>query len=885
MASSKKQSKHSEITPPGQPEKEQKLLRPWFSWSKFPPLSVTHPNLAAQWHPTRNGFYTADDYTFGSAAKIWWKCPAGEDHVWRRAINIRTESPLSTMGCPFCSGKLPSKNYNIAVSNPELMSEWHPSKNGPLNPEKFTPGSSRKVWWLCRKDPSHTWKASCLARTVQKTACPFCSSRKLTISNSLAGRFPELAREWHPTKNGELRPEEIFPFGKIKIWWRCSLNAEHIWRQNVTNRTRKNLGCPHCAGNATKFGRVSLKERFPKVAAEWHPTLNGSLKPEDVPGCSVRVVWWLCSLNPKHTWQCKVERRTIHNAQCKACIDEGKVLRRLPAKEQSLGYLFPEIAAEWHKLRNDGFSPFMFSPGSQRYVWWQCPVKAEHEYQAKISNRTRKERPQICQFCAGDRVDTENSIAALHPSIAAEWHPTLNEKMKPNRVACGSSKLYWWRCKKDKTHQWMQSASNRIRTPECPFCSDFYISDSNSLASKFPTIALEWHPTKNRRLWPKIAGSYKIVRNLRIPTHKKLKNRRLRPSDLAYNSKESVWWRCRAAKHEWRETVEARTLRHSNCPECKNNELVNEKSLAARYPGLAKMWHKGKNKLSPFDVLPGSGLSAWWRCPRCADHIWEATIVKVVESHNKFKSSGCPWCSGLKADQRNSLAALCQRAAKMWHPDKNGGCSASDVTAKSNKNVFWLCPVSKYHDWQARICNVVLAIERGLPGCPFCSGKRFSPERSLSALYPSVAQMWHPTKNGQLKPSQVGITGKVTAFWICKKNIEHVWQAKVSAVVQSYNRGSKVFGCPFCYGKKASRENNLEKGCPEATKYWHPNKNSPAKPALLTPGSNKRMWWRCPTHSSQTWEAAVCNVVNLIKSGKSPCLRCRESKVKRARKN
>jgi hypothetical protein len=288
----------------------------------------------------------------------------------------------------------------------------------------------------------------------------------------------------------------------------------------------------------------------------------------------------------------------------------------------------------------------------------------------------------------------------------------------------------------------MQSAHNRIKAPECPFCSDFYIHDANSLACIYPEIAAEWHPSKNRRLWPTIAGTYKIVRNVRIPTHKKLKNRRLMPSDVAYNSKELVWWRCRAAKHEWRDSVESRTVHRHNCPSCEKSAFINDKCLAAKYPGIAKMWHKGKNKLAPTDVLPGSGLSIWWRCPRYADHTWEATIVRIVESHNKYQSTGCPWCSGLRTDSRNGLAAKCPKAARMWHPTKNGAVTAKDVTAKSSKKVYWLCPVSKHHEWEAQIRNIVSAVERGLPGCPFCTGTRFSPDRSLSVLYPAVAAMW-----------------------------------------------------------------------------------------------------------------------------------------------
>lgn len=38
----------------------------------------------------------------------------------------------------------------------------------------------------------------------------------------------------------------------------------------------------------------TLAEAFPDIAAEWHPTKNGGLKPTDVTPGSERSVWWIC---------------------------------------------------------------------------------------------------------------------------------------------------------------------------------------------------------------------------------------------------------------------------------------------------------------------------------------------------------------------------------------------------------------------------------------------------------------------------------------------------------------------------------------------------------------------------------------------------------------
>jgi hypothetical protein len=55
---------------------------------------------------------------------------------------------------------------------PELLSEWHPTKNGDLKPEEFTYGSGKKVWWMCQK--RHSYDATINKKTNKEKppGCP-----------------------------------------------------------------------------------------------------------------------------------------------------------------------------------------------------------------------------------------------------------------------------------------------------------------------------------------------------------------------------------------------------------------------------------------------------------------------------------------------------------------------------------------------------------------------------------------------------------------------------------------------------------------------------------------------------------------------------------------
>src|SRR6266851_5304847 len=107
------------------------------------PLSVTHPQLAAEWHPTKNGELRAENVTAGSSRKVWWQCQAG--HEWLATLNNRTNG----RGCPYCSNRKVDRSNCLTTTHPQLVAEWHPTRNGDLRPENVTASSGRKVWWKC----------------------------------------------------------------------------------------------------------------------------------------------------------------------------------------------------------------------------------------------------------------------------------------------------------------------------------------------------------------------------------------------------------------------------------------------------------------------------------------------------------------------------------------------------------------------------------------------------------------------------------------------------------------------------------------------------------------------------------------------------------------
>lgn len=85
----------------------------------------------------------------------------------------------------------------------ELLEQWDPA-NLPATPQNVTYGTRDEYWWQCEK--GHRWQAPVKSRTSGR-GCPYCSTRRLQPGvNDFATRFPDIAAQWHPTKNGAFQP-------------------------------------------------------------------------------------------------------------------------------------------------------------------------------------------------------------------------------------------------------------------------------------------------------------------------------------------------------------------------------------------------------------------------------------------------------------------------------------------------------------------------------------------------------------------------------------------------------------------------------------------------------------------------------------------------------
>ena len=559
-------------------------------------LATTHPHLVREWHPTKNGNLTPFTISFGTHKKIWWKCDKG--HEWEALVSNRARLGR---GCPYCVGQKVLQGENdLATTHPHLVAEWHPTKNGDLTPHQVMAGTHKKVWWKCGK--GHEWEAEIKSRS-SGTGCPICSKKKLLVGyNDLATTCPEIAKKWHPTKNGLLTPKDVTKSSMKKVWWICDNGHEFL----ATVSSRQKRGCPQCAANM----RTSFPEQaiFYYISKVFPDAINGY---KDIFEKSMELDIYIPSIRvgieydggAYHNHQSNLERDM---RKYRICQQHGIVLIRvrqspefllvptfdyridimsqkytdidravnyilnilgvkfdvnvkrdrshiqeyLQMRKKSLFTEYPEIAREWNAEKNGKLTPKMFAPQSNEKVWWKCAV-CGHEWITSIGERTGRDKTG-CPKCARKRGGVKRhesnlllkgSICDTHPFLISEWNFEKNVDIRPEDVTAGSGKKVWWICRKCH-YEWETSVGARTRGRGCPACANqVLIKGHNDLASNAPWLIPEWHKEKNEK----------------------------GPDEVFAHSGKKVWWYCSICGYEWSATIGSRTA-GAGCPACANKK-------------------------------------------------------------------------------------------------------------------------------------------------------------------------------------------------------------------------------------------------------------------------------------------------------------------------
>jgi hypothetical protein len=281
-------------------------------------------------------------------------------HVLKYAYKPERRGETGKMPtCHLCRGWIVVAGVNdIATTDPEIATELDPDLNGGLTAEHISANSKQTYIWRCPAK-NHPYPATASNRTKAKSKCPVCLNRLIVPGiNDLATTHPDIVAEIHPSELARTSAMKLTSNSEMLIDFLCP--KEHMYRARIYDRVRA-AGCPDCIRIANAGSKENLVKTHPKVAAEWHPVLNGDLLPEHFTQGSKQTVAWLC---PKgHDYEQRIERRAA-GYQCSVCSR-----RRLVAGVNDVATEQPVLIKEWHPYLNYPKTPDQIFPGTAKYAW------------------------------------------------------------------------------------------------------------------------------------------------------------------------------------------------------------------------------------------------------------------------------------------------------------------------------------------------------------------------------------------------------------------------------------------------------------------------------------------------------------------------------------
>ena len=755
-----------------------------------------------------------------SNKKVWWKCTKC-GHKWFTSINSRIGR---NSGCPACSGRVPTVGVNdLFTVRPDLKEEWDFEQNKDMNPLELKEGSHAIVWWKCSKC-GYKYKLSVKQRTKNQS-CPCCSNRVAVAGvNDLFSTRPDLKEEWDYELNKDINPLELKEGSHAIVWWKCS-KCGYKYKLSVKQRA-KNQNCPCCANRVVVAGINDLSTTHPEIAKEWHPTKNGNLTPYMFTSGISQKVWWKCA-TCGHEWEASIKGRT-HGSGCPLCTNS-----RVVAGINDLATIHPEIAKEWDYERNAPLAPNQVLAGSNKRVWWICS-HCGHKWKTAVYHRAIKGTGCTnCYYSKRKNFTTHNNLTVTHPDLVKDWHPYKNGEFTPDMFTKYSNYKVWWKC-----HICGKEVETEIKNYSgCITCKKQIILNERNLKITHPHLIEEWNYTKNTVL----------------------------PDEVLASNPKKVWWKCQKCGYEWQAKISNRAVLNRGCPCCSNRIVITGvNDLATTEPEIAKEWHPTKNgDLTPEKISRGNGKKVWWLCSQ--GHEYQATVLHRTQDNgtgcpicNSGRQTSFAeqavyyYVKKLYPDAINRYTAdfLGRMELDIFIPSINYAIEydgeawhRGDAKLKREEKKYKLCkskniklvrlrekeaPLTAYiadmqfcrdrlYEYSALQNTIQLLLEYlnfSRIGCPIdVNLKRDKKEilkykydlnkNSLQDKFPEIAKEWHPTKNGELKPSMFKAGSDHRVWWKCV-TCGHEWETAIG----HRTGGKKPTGCPKCSIKKTSSAHN-----------------------------------------------------------------------------
>jgi hypothetical protein len=673
----------------------------------------------------------------------------------------------------------------LATFHPHLEQEFICEKNEGIDFYSLKPRSNKKIWWRCSK--GHEYPTKVCHRTRPNAKCPYCTGRKLAPERSLAVCNPELAKEFHPVKNGETTAADVFISSGKTHWWLCQVNNSHEWPATVDNRKR-GTGCPYCRGKKVLLDD-SFGKKFSALLEEWDFKKNQK-DPFSLACQSNYEVYWTCKSKSYHCWSASVASR-VNGRGCPYCSNH-----RLHEKDSAFYQLPQKILDQFDQSLNPSINLKNVSISLEKALVWKCNLHHEHgTWKAWLKSRIAGKNN--CPKCEphSTRISYEKSVAYLYPHLIEEWHP--DNLLRPTQLKARSGRLVKWICQFRKQHIYEMRVAQRVEGRGCSKCRNAPTLPELRL---FSELALWFSPLLHHKVSKEKIDIYLEDVNLAIEWDSYYFHSNRTDSDL------------RKTKSLLSTGIKTIRIRNSKLDklaiEDSNLAIIETQKQDADY----EVFKKIVALLLSWNILDQArAQSALSRSSFFNDLVFE----ELKLNRGKY-IYGKP------------LSKSHPEVSSYWHPTKNGQFNTNEVRAFSHESYWWFCKKCK-SEWCEIVVNVTT--RKGICGC--CSQEKAGPTYNLLIAYPLIAKELISADPSKITPH----SGK-RCLWKCSK-CSFEWPNTVNG-----RTGKSTNGCPKCAGKILTLEKSVAGVGKQAIDTWDFSMNS-ARPEEVFLSTHTKYFFKC----------------------------------------
>lgn len=513
--------------------------------------------------------------------KYLWKCKV----CGKKYYSLNNDRTAKLVGCPYCKGN----NLKLGINDlytwchknrlfgEQLLQEFGEGNNSQKyinekgeikTPRDYSRGTHSRIKWTCNK--GHTWNATILSRVHYRTKCPSCSKSQTSypeqfLFHAIKQIYPNAENRCRVLKSPE-HPQGIeFDIGipvSINGYKAICIEYSSIW--HINRAERDTLKAEICKQYNVRF--IYIEEHTEQGVEEiWTDNyIRFRLKYYNIENEILHLLRFILKSLGHSIDEIDLEsvRKNAYD------YSHGNVIF-----EKSLEYNYPELAKEWHPIKNN-VTPAEIASRTHDMFYWQC-TKCNYgengEWYTSPNRRTAKGHETGCPKCGykwfkgefgnkniNEIIPGENDLATKLPELAKDWNDSLN-KIKSSEVGINSREYIYWTCQKcgyGKNGEWVAKVADRNKSKTgCRQCgynwftktSSKYKEVKNKLIDAAPLLAYEYNSEKS-------SLSIEYV--------------------SATSSTKAYWLcpNCNYGKNEdWICSIANRFTHHSGCPQCGYN--------------------------------------------------------------------------------------------------------------------------------------------------------------------------------------------------------------------------------------------------------------------------------------------------------------------------